>query len=287
MKRILSYSILLTVMFLAAACNKDEVYVRPTPAEGRLNGLFSVGEGRQVYFSQGNLRFNPKQRVYRFADEQYAVLGTENNKIAKDFDGWIDLFGWGTGRNPASYGLVYLFYDKFYEWGDSAVVNGGNVAKAWRTLTDTEWEYLLYKRPRAEAYRGVHTIHVADSDDRMAIIFLPDEWKEPAGLSFSTDSSVFAVGGVKLTIPLADWKKLEKNGAVALPFAGSRIWGNTENDQVGVATLNGFNTYALYWSATPGEDTRSAWSIEAHDSLPEIINNLRPLGISVRLVQDK
>ena len=287
MNRFLSYSILLTVMFLVSACNKEEVYIRPTPEQGRLSGLFSIGEGKQVYFSQGNLRCNPKQKVYRFADEQYDVVGAGNQNISKDYDGWIDLFGWGTGRNPASYGLLYLFYDRFYEWGDSAIVNGGNVPKAWRTMTSAEWEYMLYERVHAEAYRGVHKIYLDSLDQRLAVILLPDGWKEPAGLSFTTDSSVFAVSSVTLAIPLADWRKMEKAGAVALPHCGSRIWGNSDNDHIGITSLTGYNNYGVYWTSSSGEDNRRAWSVETRDSLPELVENLRPFGYSVRLVQEK
>lgn len=287
MNRFVSYSILLTLLVIVSACRREEVAPRPTPADGRLNGLFSISADKQVYFSKGNLRCNPKKKIYSFADEQYEVVGKNNNQITKDYDGWIDLFGWGTGRNPASYGLVYLFYDKFYEWGDSAIVNGGNVPRAWRTLSYEEWEYIFFERPHAQAYHGIHTIYCDSINQHKAIILLPDNWTEPAGLSISTDSLSFALGKVQKLIPVADWRKMEKAGAVALPCGGSRLWGNTEGDEIGITAISGVNTSAYYWSSSFGEDKRSAWSIEVVDSLPELAENLRLMGFSVRLVQDK
>ena len=67
----------------------------PLP-EGALPGLFSVGEGKQVYFSKGNLQYRATTGTWRFAEHQYDIVGKDNNKISETYDGWIDLFGWAT-----------------------------------------------------------------------------------------------------------------------------------------------------------------------------------------------
>lgn len=88
---------------------------------GAINGLFSVnGEGKQIYFSKGNLRFswngvqmqdtmhtayNPSTKsevsVYgrwRFADNQWDLVTYNKNSQSKavKVGDWFDLFIWGT-----------------------------------------------------------------------------------------------------------------------------------------------------------------------------------------------
>lgn len=40
---------------------------------GAINGLFSVNESQQVYFSQGNLQYQPSSNTWRFAEHQYDI----------------------------------------------------------------------------------------------------------------------------------------------------------------------------------------------------------------------
>lgn len=82
----------------------------PTPDPSTANGIgiFSVAEGKTVSFAPGNLQFNAVQGshlradgttakgTWRFAENQWDYVGEANENIAEDYDGWIDLFGWGT-----------------------------------------------------------------------------------------------------------------------------------------------------------------------------------------------
>ena len=65
-------------------------------ASGASTHLFSVSETKRVRFSRGNLQYNPSLGVWRFALRQYHYVCQDNANIAADYDGWIDLFGWGT-----------------------------------------------------------------------------------------------------------------------------------------------------------------------------------------------
>lgn len=68
----------------------------------------SVGLNHQVYFSPGNLQFNAvqgthkcadgktQQGTWRFAENQYDEIGGDNRNLSATYDGYIDLFGWGT-----------------------------------------------------------------------------------------------------------------------------------------------------------------------------------------------
>ena len=53
-------------------------------------------EGKQVYFSQGNLQYQASTNTWRFAENQYDAIGNDNSNISSTNEGWIDLFGWGT-----------------------------------------------------------------------------------------------------------------------------------------------------------------------------------------------
>lgn len=53
-------------------------------------------EGKQVYFSQGNLQYQATTNTWRFAENQYDMVGEDNQYISSTYEGWIDLFCWGT-----------------------------------------------------------------------------------------------------------------------------------------------------------------------------------------------
>ena len=64
---------------------------------GAINGLFTINEeGDQVRFSQGNLQYQASTNTWRFAENQWDYVGADNSNISSEYDGWIDLFGWGT-----------------------------------------------------------------------------------------------------------------------------------------------------------------------------------------------
>ena len=87
-------------------------------------GVFSVSETLQVMFSPGNLQFNAaegthecadgtsRQGTWRFADNQWDYIGSANLNISSTYDGWTDLFGWGTGNNPTLYS-IFLEYSQY------------------------------------------------------------------------------------------------------------------------------------------------------------------------------
>ena len=133
--------------------------------EGALPGVFTLKDGKKIRFAQGNLQFNPKKYEFRFAKEQYETLGKEaNEKCAPNYDGWIDIFGWGTsgymGCQPTEDDLNENDYgpasgdltgeNANYDWGVyNPITNGGNKEGLWRTPTPEEMKYILQERPNA------------------------------------------------------------------------------------------------------------------------------------------
>ncbi|MBQ7631413.1 MAG: hypothetical protein IJS82_01440 [Paludibacteraceae bacterium] len=81
---------------ISVVAPSDDPNTPVTPlSEGVLSGEFSVSATKKVHFSQGNLQYQATTNTWRFADNQYTRCKT-NGYIAEDYDGWIDLFGWGT-----------------------------------------------------------------------------------------------------------------------------------------------------------------------------------------------
>lgn len=250
--------------------------------EGALSGYFTVGESTRVRFSQGNLQYQASTQTWRFAENQYDMIGNDNANISDSYSGWIDLFGFGTGDNPTKSISNYSDYSTFTDWGTNAISNGGNEANLWRTLTTDEWLYLFYSRTDAANLFGLGSVNGVSG-----LIILPDNWTTPQGASFTPSTTQGLVDtGVYFsntngdnfshnTYTAEQWLVMEQSGAVFLPVTGYR-WG-TGMDYVG--------TTGYYWSTTPYNEgyVRSLY-FDSNYFYPQG-NHDRYLGLSVRLVR--
>ena len=252
-----------------------------TSANAQLTGQFSVSASKQVYFSKGNLRYHCSSKAWSFATNQYDVIGAANASISSLYDGWIDLFGWGTGYNPTQTSIDYQKYGSFSDWGTNAISNGGNSTNNWRTLKKEEWNYLIFGRKNAESLFGLGSVNGVNG-----LILLPDDWTLPDGADFTPSTSIgmmdwegYYRDGVKShysdnSYNKEMWDAMETAGAVFLPAAGYR------HD---LAEYN-IGTVGYYWSAS-SNDPNSAYSINfySYELRPQGISN-RENGLSVRLV---
>ena len=218
---------------------------------GAINGLFSVSENNQVYFSQGNLQYQASTNTWRFAENQWDFIGEDNNNVSSSYDGWIDLFAWATsGYDHATdgyqpYGVGCNAYDGEFlnlcdrtgkaDWGYNAISNGGNQERQWRTCTDSEWVYLMNNRQTASGIRFVK----ATVNEINGIILFPDNWDATFfGLNNINEGEAAYSGNV---ISLETWMSVfEVNGAVFMPASGRiESWAN-----------NDFNQCGVYWYST-------------------------------------
>lgn len=199
---------------------------------GRLNGLFTVGENKQVYFSQGNLYFsNVDGGEWRFADAQYYFL----QKTATSSTTEWDCFYFGSGDRP--YATDYEQLDgAIVDWGNNPIVNGGNQQRFWYTLSTEEWKHLFFDRANAQVRFGMGRILV-DESYIVGLIILPDNWVTPDNVSFvasTTTGMHFNSEGVYRddeeknhyvdnTYTLSEWENMEFAGAVFLPDVP--LWG--------------------------------------------------------------
>ena len=256
-------------------------------SDGALPGLFTINEnGDKVRFSQGNLQYQASTRKWRFAKHQYDYVGTQiddgrghigGNVIGSDncyinaaYNGWIDLFGWGTGSYPTMTSTNYMEYETFVDWGVNAISNGNNVAHLWRTLSGAEWDYLLNSRANASAKRALGSVNGVHG-----LILLPDIWTLPWGCAFNDGSTSEVEDWSRNTYTFDKWAAMEAAGAVFLPAAGGR-WGK----RVYNSMENGY-----YWSSTPFDEVCACNMQLCSYKVDTYLDDYR-IGQSVRLVRD-
>ena len=234
-------------------------------------GLFSVSADKQVVFSPGNLQYHPANDEWRFAENQTDYIGDANSNIAADYDGWIDLFGWGTGDAPTKSTTSYSDYSTFVDWGINQI--GADAPNTWRTLTSDEWVYLFDTRTDASSLYGIAQVSGVNG-----LVVLPDDWTVPAGISFKSGFHSDYVGDYSVYQSFTDekWQTMEQAGAVFLPTAGQRH--GTDVYDVG---YNGD-----YWSDTKRNDICAYRMNFCSRYLDSQIDNMYNYGYSVRLVKD-
>ncbi len=163
-------------------------------SHGALPKLFTVGEGRRVKFSMGNLQYrNPS---YHFAERQ-------------------SFYCRSTSQSSSSSYLHDMPYVSASSANTLSIVESD--VQGWRILSSAEWQYLLETREGASNKVGVAQVIGLEG-----LVILPDEWNLPAGLSFTSgfasDSQEFKDINQYTAM---QWDKMEKAGAVFLPACGS------------------------------------------------------------------
>ena len=276
LSKLMMACIMAAIMMMTVGCQKEDIAPiipdSPIVPDGVLPGLFSVSATHQVHFSQGNLQYQASTNTWRFAEHQYDYVGSANHNISSTYSGWIDLFCWGTGNNPTLASTTYTDYSTFVDWGSNAIINGGNAVHQWRTLTQSEWYYLLISRTNASSKRGTGNINGVHG-----LIILPDSWTLPSGCpqfnpGFASNSGDWTLN----SYTLAQWAQMESAGAVFLPAAGGRYG----------TTVYNVGNYGNYWSSTPYNED-NAYDMSFYSSYLYATDGYkRYRGFSVRPVQD-
>lgn len=57
---------------------------------------FSTSATTKIDFAPSNLQYHCTQHIWRFAQHSYDIIGAANANISDNYNGWIDLFGYGT-----------------------------------------------------------------------------------------------------------------------------------------------------------------------------------------------
>lgn len=316
---------LMTAIVFAVGCKKNDEPINepnnseePTPVspagddngvEGTLSGVFSVSPTLQVRFSKGNLQYQASTATWRFAEHQWDFVGTSspdnhnnvggtvegssNHLVSEMYEGWIDMFGWGTSGydhgalsyQPCSITTMYWDYYAYdsdtcnlydytgmADWGYNAISNGGNRENSgWRTLTEPEWHYLAFERGTSSTIRYAK----AKVEGLCGLILLPDDWSasacnlaEPNSTEASFNTNSFNA---------SEWETLEKAGAVFLPASGFRYGANPQ-----------FVTEAgHYWSSTKATRTGAYYFRFSATDVASDGDYYRYPGRAVRLVRSE
>ena len=194
----------------------------PYPPHDKFSFTVS-SDGKQVYFSKGNLQYNPLNthnnapNQWRFAEHQYDVIGAEylksryfelseyvhdslKNVITMwKYNDWVDLFCYATsGYSHYPYDPIVFWstYDDVYNLGDIAGTYDdwgvwlsyknllpSNATSCGRTGTG-QWRTLTHNEWHYMIYRD-SCLLFATVNNKPGIILLPDLFEEPGNLSVS------------------------------------------------------------------------------------------------------
>lgn len=253
--------------------------------------------------------------TWRFAEEQwisYTNTTTEGGNTlseddAKETPKWLDLFGWGTSGwsgcgndfympynrnyynsgNQKGYGPRYQTnayslidtYDKS-DWGVyNAILNGNTFDSPgmWRTLTSTEWDYIIKTRSNSNNLRTAAIVNGITG-----YMFLPDGWELPEDISMVISSTA-----ANNNYTRDQWSKLQANGAIFLPATG--YGGGTSGSTTATNTVTNVNR-CYYWTSTSGSSIAWAYRFLYDGTTAKIDGNYtdtyRYLEYAVRLVRD-
>ena len=233
---------------------------------------FTVGDKKKVQFSPGNLRYQASTGTWSFAEHEWDYYGVNNANISDTYEGWIDLFGWGTGNAPTKTSTTSADYSLFTDWGTNPI--GTDAPGTWRTLTSDEWDYLFNSREDASNKYGA-----AKVNDIAGIVILPDSWKLPEGCQF-TAGMVSDFYYVTNKYTPEQWDKMRESGAVFLPAAGYRYYNGVSN------TVSSPGSVGYYWSSTAYSAQRAFSDYFSSSSNNATKDRTLYFGQSVRLVAD-
>ncbi len=183
---------------------------------GALCGTFTVGVGKQVKFSKGNLQQKysyPSAYWYLFAHEQYATLTTGNTSRSNSR---LDLLEYNEAEALVDFTNMDLL---------------ASDATLWRKLSVDEWQYLFTSRDGAADKCGVAEVAGVNG-----LVLLPDNWELPSGLSFNSGVADATGYSDKNQYTRAQWREMEIAGAVFLPAAGEVYRSNGNYYEAGKGT---------------------------------------------------
>lgn len=233
-------------------------------------GAFSVSSTQKVRFSKGNLQYQASTDTWRFATRPWDVLGTNNNIASKNNSNWIDLFMWGTGKEPLRIVESVIDDPDFVDWGTNEISNGGPYH--WRTMTKDELTFLISRSTQS----GI-CFAKAEVNGVNGVILLPDDWESETFEFTNPNDGVAGYGSNR--IEKSQWEIIESKGAVFLPAAGNKS-GKTV-DHVGY--------FGDYWSSTPMDgdaNTGNAYYLGFNESVLDYDVYFCDCAFSVRLVTE-
>lgn len=282
MKKQVKSSFILFSLLLLTSCGSSK-------GKQTFTHAFSLSEDTQVYFAPGNLEYCPATSSWRFAENVYKARGLENENIADDYTGYLDLFGWGA-TGLADVKVTESVEDNFSYAPEHKDLTGTNydfskvIDGDYRMFSHTEIHYLLMYRDNAEKLFGYGTI-----EGNCGLFILPDDWVCPKTIRFTPSTEVgftnqynwyYSIGEKENyqnnQFSESEWKQIQSAGGVFLPVTGIRY--GKECDHVGLS--------GHYWTSSYyGEEFANCLCLFEKDLFLEG-NFDRYCGLAVRLVKE-
>ena len=174
---------------------------------------FHVGN-KTLYIAPGNLQYNPKKDIWRFAEHQFDILAELNTwRYGESYteNYWTDMFLWGTGNEPMR-NWEEGTPDTFVDWGVNPIIDSnGDVwnANVWRTPTIDEWQSLIGD------IQDRWLIGISfNKKVRWGFVIKPSGYKHPQDVP-----ELDRIESIQI-YSLSDWMKMEAAGAIFIPCAG-------------------------------------------------------------------
>jgi len=236
--------------------NWTPTFSTPLPPVGALSGEFSVSPTKKVHFSKGNLWSDASvsPQLWSFETNQFDSPLTDGPYS----NSHVFHFYWETTGNYGSQASCNTSSGEDWDivdWGTIYCSSNSLPAGTWRTLSETEWKYLLETRGKGDLFFNTCVSVCGISN---CLVIAPD------GNSTTIKSSYDATA----------WAAAEAAGFICLPPTGWRY-----------GTVSGTGTYGMYWTATcNGKD--KAHNMYFYDKYFGLDKDYRNTGFSVRLVND-
>ena len=302
--------------------------------DGTAPGTFRIAEHQWDYVgtngdknkTYGNVPGSKNDSIYPFywRDKTVYVGDPKNNVLLQPYNGWIDLFNYGTsGYNgvwPDSMGVAMAgsISGTSYDWGVyNAISNAGNMPGMWRTLTSAEWSYMMNLGNSTDINVGRQgsCFAKANVEGVSGFVIFPDNYDSLPGKILATEGlAAINTNGANYPgkrIPKKTWDKMEAMGVMFLPICGKRTSYNfsvkTETKQ-GVTTTkvekreikvesiadSTGNAYGWYWTSTGTSENKGGVVKNKGADMIHICTNHAQvnanedgdIGCAVRLVMD-
>lgn len=263
------------------------VTVPDAPFPNLGSGEFSVSASKKVRFALGNLQYQASTKTWRFAQNQWISIKnapgntTPNETTRSTQEHWIDLFCWGSsGYNGCNPWLRTKhapgqnndpnehqngnFSGTDYDWGINSISNGGNQPRKWRTLSGSEWHYLMWSRNNASNLYKAGKLNGING-----MFIMPDNGPNVSTYEDSRER-------IEIQDNSTTWQSMSAAGAIFLPATGER-----DGSSVGSTT-----SYCYWASSSFVRGGTSGNCFYYYNSRPHFAYKDFRHGLAVRLARD-
>lgn len=271
---------------------------------------FKVADGKEVYFTQGNLQYigSASPGYWRVAIDQYSYLGANQgcptsvdtgSEIPANTD--VDLFGWGevtppfkgsavnSDYNPELNGTE-LKYDWAYKFNNGTTLfaeaqknypKDDGTTGAYCCLTKEEWTYLFDNQ-----WWGLATVNMNDGTTKNGLVVVPNVGADDSAIELHAkglltgriykSSASKTSNEVAFSDNLIEQNVIDEQGLLFLPAAGCRLPLHNPTPY-----LQG--SYGDYYTTSTGSNDSEASQLRFGSLGFRILDDNRFCGFSVRL----